>query len=95
MEPGENDLTVHVDFEALGAAAETEGVRVLGPVEQGGWLTALGIGARTAALAAAAPARADEIEAAHARLTAPEQMGTLFKAMALAAPGWPNPAGLA
>jgi NADH dehydrogenase [ubiquinone] 1 alpha subcomplex assembly factor 7 len=91
---------VHVDFEALGAAAEAEGVRVLGPVTQGAWLTALGIDARAAALAAAAlaaaaPARADEIEAAHARLTAPEQMGTLFKVMALAAPGWPDPAGLA
>ncbi|HEY0312020.1 MAG TPA: SAM-dependent methyltransferase [Allosphingosinicella sp.] len=95
MEPGENDLTVHVDFEALGAAAEAEGVRVLGPVTQGAWLTALGIDARAAALAAAAPARAEEIEAAHARLTAPEQMGTLFKVMALAAPAWPDPAGLA
>jgi len=95
MEPGENDLTVHVDFEALAAAAEAEGVRVLGPVAQGAWLTALGIDARAAALASTAPARAGEIEAAHARLTAPEQMGALFKVMALAAPAWADPAGLA
>jgi SAM-dependent MidA family methyltransferase len=94
-EPGENDLTVHVDFEALAAAAAAEGVRVLGPVPQGTWLTALGIDARTAALAAAAPERAAEMEAARARLVAPEQMGTLFKAMALVAPGWPDPAGFA
>jgi NADH dehydrogenase [ubiquinone] 1 alpha subcomplex assembly factor 7 len=94
-EPGESDLTVHVDFEALGAAAEAEGARVLGPVGQGQWLAALGIDARAAALAAAAPARADEVEAARRRLVEPDQMGSLFKAMAIAAPGWPDPAGFA
>jgi SAM-dependent MidA family methyltransferase len=93
--PGECDLTVHVDFEALGAAAEAEGARVVGPVGQGAWLTALGIDARAAALAAAAPARADEIEAARTRLVDPAQMGILFKALALVAPGWPDPAGFA
>jgi NADH dehydrogenase [ubiquinone] 1 alpha subcomplex assembly factor 7 len=92
-EPGEADLTVHVDFEALASAAAEEGVRVLGPVPQGEWLTALGIDARSAALAQAAPERAHEIEAARSRLAAPEQMGSLFKAMALAAPDWPDPAG--
>jgi SAM-dependent MidA family methyltransferase len=95
QEPGESDLTVHVDFEALGAGAAEAGARVLGPVEQGQWLQALGIDARAAALARAAPARADEIEAARLRLVAPEQMGSLFKVMALAAPGWPDPAGFA
>jgi SAM-dependent MidA family methyltransferase len=93
--PGESDLTVHVDFAALGAAAQEEGVRVLGPVLQGAWLTALGIDARAAALKAAAPARAEEIEAARARLVSREQMGALFKVVALAAPDWPDPAGLA
>jgi len=93
--PGESDLTVHVDFEALGAAAEAEGARVLGPVGQGAWLAALGIDARAAALAAAAPERADEVEAARRRLVEPDQMGILFKAMAIAAPGWPDPAGFA
>jgi SAM-dependent MidA family methyltransferase len=95
VEPGESDLTVHVDFEALTAAAEAEGVRVLGPVAQGAWLEALGIEARTHALAAAAPQRGEEIAQARTRLVAPEQMGTLFKALALAAPGWPDPAGFA
>jgi NADH dehydrogenase [ubiquinone] 1 alpha subcomplex assembly factor 7 len=93
-QPGESDLTVHVDFEALAAAAAAcAGVRVLGPVGQGAWLAALGIDARAAALARAAPARAAEIEAARDRLVAPGQMGDLFKIMALAAPGWPDPAG--
>ncbi|MDB5692848.1 MAG: hypothetical protein JWO81_1911 [Alphaproteobacteria bacterium] len=94
-EPGERDLTVHVDFEALGTAAAEAGMRVLGPVGQGAWLTALGIDARAAALARAAPERAAEVEAARDRLVAPEQMGSLFKVMALVAPGWPDPAGFA
>ncbi|MBV9931808.1 MAG: SAM-dependent methyltransferase [Alphaproteobacteria bacterium] len=94
-DPGESDLTVHVDFEALAAAAEAEGARVVGPVEQGAWLTALGIDARAAALAAAAPARREEVEAARRRLVDADQMGTLFKVVALAAPDWPDPAGLA
>ena len=93
--PGEHDLTAHVDFEALGAAAVGEGARPWGPVAQGAWLTTLGIDARAAALSRAAPARAGEIETARHRLTAPEQMGELFRVMALTAPGWPEPAGFA
>jgi SAM-dependent MidA family methyltransferase len=93
QDPGSRDLTAHVDFEALARAAAGEGVRVAGPRGQGEWLEAMGIGPRAAALAAAAPQRAAEIEAARARLVAPAQMGALFKALALVAPGWPEPAG--
>jgi SAM-dependent MidA family methyltransferase len=92
-EPGERDLTVHVDFEALGTAARDMGVRVLGPRGQGEWLDALGIGLRAASLAKAAPERLEEVERAYHRLTSPDQMGTLFKVMALVAEGWPEPAG--
>jgi SAM-dependent MidA family methyltransferase len=93
VEPGERDLTAHVDFQALGSAAAAEGVEVLGPVGQGAWLRAIGIDQRTAALAGTAPARAGEFEAARERLVAPGQMGTLFKVMAWVAPGWPAPEG--
>jgi len=93
VEPGESDLTVHVDFEALAAAALGEGVRAFGPAPQGVWLGRLGIVERSAALAAAAPRRRIEIEGARDRLTAPEQMGSLFKVLALAAAQWPDPAG--
>lgn len=92
-DPGGRDLTAHVDFGAVGAAARAAGLQVFGPVEQGAWLEAIGIAARAEALARAAPARAAEIAAAHARLTRPEQMGTLFKVLAIVAPGWPQPAG--
>ncbi len=89
--PGESDLTAHVDFTALAAAAGA--VRVAGPVAQGVWLARLGIEARAAALQARNPLQAAGIAAALVRLTAPAQMGNLFKVMALSAPNWPQPAG--
>jgi SAM-dependent MidA family methyltransferase len=92
-EPGERDLTVHVDFEALAAAAREAGVRVCGPRGQGEWLNGMGIGLRAASLSEAAPTRAEEIEQARQRLTAPDQMGTPFKAMAIIADCWPEPVG--
>jgi SAM-dependent MidA family methyltransferase len=91
--PGERDLTAHVDFHALAAAARAAGVRVFGPAAQGVWLGAMGIKLRAASLAKAAPERGPEIAAARARLTGADQMGRLFKAMALVAPNWPQPAG--
>ena len=91
--PGERDLTAHVDFDALARAARAGGVRVFGPVGQGAWLNAMGIKARAAALAKSQPERSGEIMAARERLTAPAQMGRLFRVMALIAPGWPEPAG--
>jgi NADH dehydrogenase [ubiquinone] 1 alpha subcomplex assembly factor 7 len=90
--PGESDLTAHVDFTALARAAD--GLRVSGPVPQGVWLARLGIEARAAQLrSAGTPAAAAQVMAAMMRLTAPTQMGNLFKAMAVTAPHWPVPAG--
>ncbi|MDB5667073.1 MAG: hypothetical protein JWL74_23 [Alphaproteobacteria bacterium] len=91
--PGTRDLTAHVDFEALHEAARAEGVRVHGPIGQGAFLRAMGIDLRAAQLAKATPDRTEEIVAARERLSAPEQMGSLFKVMALVAPGWPAPEG--
>jgi NADH dehydrogenase [ubiquinone] 1 alpha subcomplex assembly factor 7 len=93
--PGERDLTGHVDFATLGAMGELSGARVFGPTAQGDFLGLLGIAERTAALAIAHPERAEEIAAAHHRLTHPEEMGALFRAMALVSAGWPDPAGFA
>ena len=91
--PGTRDLTAHVDFEALHDAARAEGVRVYGAIGQGAFLRAMGIDLRAAQLAKAAPERTEEIVAARERLAAPEQMGRLFKVMALVAPRWPEPEG--
>lgn len=89
--PGERDLTAHVDFAALAVAAE--GVRISGPVSQGAWLDAMGLPLRAAALARAAPERTGEIAAARDRLSAPSQMGRLFKILAFTARDWQEPAG--
>jgi NADH dehydrogenase [ubiquinone] 1 alpha subcomplex assembly factor 7 len=93
--PGEQDLTSHVDFEALGKAASNGGAIATPAVAQGEWLAGLGIGARAAALATANPDRADELAAAVHRLTARDAMGTLFKVLAIRSSAWPSPAGLA
>ena len=88
-EPGEADLTAHVDFARLAAAAGSCGAAVHGPVPQGDFLRALGIEARAGALRArASEAEAAAVDSALARLTddAPRGMGGLFKAMAISHP---------
>lgn len=94
-DPGEHDLTAHVDFEALASAAKTEGAAVTRLMGQGDWLNRLGIAARAAALAKGSPARLGELNAALDRLCAPDQMGGLFKVIAVHSPHWPEPAGFA
>ncbi len=91
--PGSVDLSAHVDFATLGAAAMVAGASVHGPVPQRDFLGSLGIASRAAALAKQAPERADEVTAAHQRLTDPAAMGTLFRVMALTGAGWPVPVG--
>ena len=93
--PGEADLTSHVDFAPLAAAARREGAAVSLSTTQGALLEALGIGARAARLSAAAPASASEIEAARHRLTDAGQMGQLFKALAFWRADAPPPPGFA
>lgn len=90
--PGEADLTWLIDFDWLGGA--------LRPLEtacttQGAFLTRLGIGARAAALAKARPDATDSVADALDRLTAAEEMGTLFNVLAAWPPGQPPPPGFA
>ena len=95
-DPGEADLTAHVDFPALAWAARRRGARVFGPVAQGRFLQALGIEARAVRLQRRANAdQAAAIDSGLRRLTAPGGMGTLFKALALAHPALPPPPGFA
>jgi SAM-dependent MidA family methyltransferase len=91
--PGEQDLTSHVDFEAVGREARDAGAAVTRVVPQGEWLKRLGIEARVQALLQANPERAEDIAAALERLTAADQMGELFKVVAIHSPLWPAPAG--
>jgi len=92
--PGEQDLTAHVDFNALAEAARNGGARASRVVSQGTWLETLGIGARAMALAATNPADTESISAARRRLCDEGEMGRLFKVIALTGGDWPDVAGL-
>jgi SAM-dependent MidA family methyltransferase len=94
-QPGEQDLTAHVDFEAVAIAARDAGAAVTPLVTQGEWLIRLGIEARAQSLSRANPERAGDVQAALERLTTRDQMGQLFKVLALHSPDWPAPAGFA
>ncbi|MBV9331027.1 MAG: SAM-dependent methyltransferase [Alphaproteobacteria bacterium] len=87
--PGEADLSSHVDFSALSASAASEGVAVCGPIPQSQFLQQLGIAARADALSRHSPTIIRDLE----RLTSPQQMGSLFKAMAIVPKSAPIPAG--
>ena len=87
--PGTVDLTAHVDFQALGFAAESMAAAVSGPIEQAEFLRRLGIEQRAAALKAiASPDKANEVDVAVARLMGQEAtgMGKMFKAIAFGDP---------
>lgn len=80
--PGSADLTAHVDFEALAHHAKPAAHSRLTP--QGVFLERLGITARAQQLAAKLDGAAlDSHIAAHRRLTHPEEMGNLFKVLAV------------
>jgi len=90
--PGEADLTAHVDFAALARAAS--GARVHGPVAQGLFLARLGLFQRSGRLARTQPpAKAASLMQAAQRLAEPDRMGRLFKALCIAHPDLPVPAG--
>ena len=89
--PGQADLTAHVDFEALTRACPCPHSRV---VTQGVFLERLGITPRAQKLAEAltGDALSNHI-AAHRRLTHPAEMGNLFKVMGLYQKGQTPPPG--
>ncbi len=90
--PGTADLTAHVDFEALAKAASP--ARVTGLTDQGALLARLGIGARAERLSRNLSGTALENHlTATQRLTRPEEMGSLFKALAIYPPNRPAPPG--
>ena len=93
-QPGEQDLTAHVDFAGLAEAARRRGAKPSRVVTQGTWLETLGIGARAMALAAKNPEDTEGISAARRRLCDESEMGHLFKVIALTGKGWPDVAGL-
>jgi len=80
--PGLQDVTVHVDFTAIIAAAHGQGLELLGYTSQGQFLLNCGILDRLAAVPADTP---EYIRAAGAanKLLMPHEMGELFKVIAI------------
>jgi SAM-dependent MidA family methyltransferase len=70
--PGEKDITAHVDFTGIAAAAQEAGLPTLGYTTQGRFLVNCGVGERLEA--ASIPE-----QAAAQRLVAEHEMGELFK----------------
>jgi len=90
--PGAADLSAHVDFEALALAAAPLAATPM--TAQGVLLERLGITARAKTLANRLTGNAlREHVAAHRRLTHPQEMGHLFKSLALYPPTAPAPPG--
>ena len=95
-EPGEADLTAHVDFAALARIALRAGARPFGPLTQGNFLERLGLSARADRLKFnAPPAQKAAVDAAHRRLagTGDGEMGALFKVLCLTSPAFAAPPG--
>lgn len=92
-EPGQADITAHVDFEALAQRATT--LRVTPMTNQGIFLERLGITQRAQTLAQRLTGAAlDSHIAAHRRLTHPDEMGNLFKVLGFAPRSAPHLPGL-
>jgi NADH dehydrogenase [ubiquinone] 1 alpha subcomplex assembly factor 7 len=82
--PGEADLTAHVAFDQLVKVGQEKDTEVLGPYEQGSFLMQSGIGIRAQQLAEnAPPEKQQQILSELKRLTAPDEMGKLFKVLIL------------
>ena len=93
-DPGSADLTAHVDFSALAAAAHPHAA-IHGPVRQEDFLKGLGIELRAGQLRQhATKDQARDIEAALHRLIDPAEMGTLFKVLVACDRGLAAPPGL-
>ena len=91
-EPGEADLTAHVDFGEL--ARSFHGVSSTSLITQGIFLERLGITDRARRLAKSLSGEEFESHiAAHRRLVHPDEMGNLFKAIAFYPAAAKLPAG--
>lgn len=85
--PGEADLTSHVDFSALATVARSYGLETR-TMTQGEFLLGMGLLERAGRLGQAADdAAREKISADVDRLAGPGQMGELFKVLAVLPPG--------
>jgi SAM-dependent MidA family methyltransferase len=85
-DPGRADLTAHVNFEALARAFRAGGTHAHPLMQQGAFLLAMGLLERAGQLGAGKSGEEQErIRGEVQRLAGPEEMGSLFKVLALGA----------
>ncbi|MEM7463414.1 MAG: class I SAM-dependent methyltransferase [Pseudomonadota bacterium] len=85
--PGLADLTAHVDFAALQSVSTETGAHASQILTQGEYLQLMGLAERAGTLGADKPEnQRAEIRSQAERLVMPEQMGDLFKVMAIISP---------
>ena len=92
-EPGEDDLSAHVDFAALAAAGKRGGAAVSGPVTQGVFLANLGITERAEQLMKANPEKPSDLLAATERLIGNDTDGPAVQGAGLLPPAITDVAG--
>ncbi len=94
-DPGLADVTAHVDFASLSHLAQELELTVAGPVTQREFLVALGVRERAAQLLQGQQnmIAAGQFMTGLQRLIEPDQMGSLFKVMALVGGGQPQVPG--
>lgn len=91
-DPGECDLTSHVDFEALARALHSGGAVVPAAITQGDFLRAMGLEQRMAYLMSKVEEKQrPALQRQMRRLAEPDQMGNLFKVLAAVSPGMAIP----
>jgi NADH dehydrogenase [ubiquinone] 1 alpha subcomplex assembly factor 7 len=93
-DPGTADISAHVDFKELARIAQSCGAIAYPAVAQGALLLRLGAEIRLSALSQSA--RGEEkstILSGFKRLTSPDAMGELFKALCITHPKQPHPDG--
>ncbi|MEE2661600.1 MAG: SAM-dependent methyltransferase [Pseudomonadota bacterium] len=94
VNPGQVDLTAHVNFAALGERIRDHGMSTLGPISQASFLISLGIFRRTRDLTKNANAdQARMINSGTGRLINLHQMGALYKVFVAMGTDLPTPAG--
>ncbi|MBT5939512.1 MAG: class I SAM-dependent methyltransferase [Rhodospirillaceae bacterium] len=93
-DPGEADLTAHVDFEQMAENARAAGALAYGAITQRDFLRPLGIEHRAKQLKKiASTGQMNEVFSGLNRLIGEDEMGTLFKVLALTHPDMPMPEG--
>ncbi|WP_419903793.1 class I SAM-dependent methyltransferase [Kiloniella sp.] len=93
QEPGTADISALVDFPTLVTTALNAGVAAHGPITQGDFLRSLGIEQRAEMLRkTGTDEQIVDITSAEHRLTDANEMGTLFKVLALTHPDYQTPA---